>query len=264
MSRNTRPASPADTGGIGTKVDLLIGAFGMLRISGITRQPTPGDLEIGINTLEDMAAELESQNSGVGWNFEDEPDPNSWSGIKRCYWHAFKTNVAVRMIPFFGKTPAPALVAQASQAMSSLHTLAAAERMNQVEYPNRMARGSGNTNSHNRWARFYQQKVSAPNISNLRELFYGDVDDYVENFDSYLRDDEDIETFEIVADSGLEIEDQELVDNDILYRVKATTENESQASTVRQLTIIVTTDINRVTTRRNYWQLISRGTGDGV
>ena len=86
---NTSLYAARDTGGVTDKVDIILGAYSQLRISGITRSPTPEDLETALCRLENMAAEWDTVGTSVGYNFEDEPDPNSNSGIKRGYRHAF-------------------------------------------------------------------------------------------------------------------------------------------------------------------------------
>jgi hypothetical protein len=65
-----------------TKVDLISGAYSKLRISGLTVQPTPEDLELALTRLENTMAEIEgARNICLGYNFEDQPDPNSVSNI---------------------------------------------------------------------------------------------------------------------------------------------------------------------------------------
>lgn len=259
MVRATRPQSAADTGGTFLKVDFIIDAFSQMRINGLTRGPTPGDLEIALRRLENMAAEWNSRNMDPGWNFEDEPDPNAPTNIQRSYFHAYSTNLAVRILPDFGKQATEDLRRQANQSLSFMSASIAANRVNEVFYSQRHPKGSGNDNYFNRWSRFYQDERAAANVSNLAEIFVDDQDDFFEQFDAFLREDETITDFEIVVDKGLELIDSTLVDGEeVVYRIKGRADSESQRTATRQVTIIATTSDDRVQTRRRYFQVVPR------
>lgn len=247
-----------DTGGVTRKVDIILGAYSQLRISGLTRTPTPEDLETALCRLENMAAEWDSRTISVGYNFEDEPDPNSDSGVIRGYRHAFETNLAVRLIPDFNKAPPGALVAQANQSLSNLSARAAMERIRGVQYSNRQPTGSGNRFRAARWARFYTKPFRAPQTSVTRRLFIGDINDYTEHFGSFLRDPEEVVSYSIVADPGIRIISDSLDSPDVHYRVEAENPTGINKGRVAQVTIIATTDTGRIDTRRLYFELIPR------
>ncbi|MEE9311617.1 MAG: hypothetical protein V3V10_04315, partial [Planctomycetota bacterium] len=63
------------------KGDTINSAYSRMRISGITAQPTPEDLEVALERMEGMAARWFKKNINTGYNFEDEPDPNSPTGL---------------------------------------------------------------------------------------------------------------------------------------------------------------------------------------
>ena len=63
-----------------TKIELLDRAYSKLRISGITVNPTPGDVEIALDEMECMLAEWDLVNVCLGYQFEDEPEPNMLDG----------------------------------------------------------------------------------------------------------------------------------------------------------------------------------------
>lgn len=259
MVRATRPQSAADTGGTFLKVDFIIDAFSQMRINGLTRGPTPGDLEIALRRLENMAAEWNARNMDPGWNFEDEPDPNAPTNIQRSYFHSYSTNLAVRILPDFGKQPTEDLRRQANQSLSFMASSIAANRVNEVFYTRRHPKGAGNDNYYNRWSRFYQQDQAASNVSNLAEIFVDDVNDFIEQFDAYLKEDEFIESFDIVVDKGLVLIDSELVDGEeVVYRIRGKGDSESQRETTRQVTIVATTNDGRVQTRRRFFQVVPR------
>lgn len=255
---NVSPYAAKDTGGAADKIDLIIDAYSQLRISGITVQATPSDLEVALLRLENMFAEWqEGRNICVGFNFEHEPDPNSVSGIKRAYWHTASTNLAVRLIPDFNKQIPIELMMQAGQSFSTMSGAVASARLNQVSYPSRMPVGSGNELKYNRWQRFYKLSNDGTNTCNITNMFKDDVNDFEEHFDAYLEDGETIASYSIVADAGLEIVSDSNTDEDILYRLKAKGSDDG-GSTVRQVTIIITTSNGRVETRYALYQIFSQ------
>ena len=252
-------ASAADTGRVINKIDIIIDAYSSIRISGLTVDPTPEDLELALMRLEDMAAEWHSRNIQIGYNFEDEPDPNTVSNIPSWCKRAFASNLALSLTPDFGKKDMPmVLFAQAKGAMSNLSGRVAADRINQVQYPNRMARGSGSSQRYNRWARFYRNTGPIPNINKKETIFIGDINDYTVHFDSYLDDAEVITSFDIQLDRGLDLISSSNTDDDVLFRVEATTVIDEFAKTSSQVTIIITTDSGRVKTQRLFFELLPR------
>jgi len=252
------PFAVKDAGGVATKVDLIIDAYSQLRISGLTVSPTPEDLEVALMRLENMAAEWQIS-TDVGFNFEEQPDPNTDSNVKRAFWHTFATNLAVRLIPDFNKVAPPVLMSQAMQSYSRMAGSVGLDRLNEVEYPNRMPKGSGNTLKYNRWQRFYRVSDAATNTTALIQMFKGDINDFVEHFDAYLNDGETIDSFSIVSDGGLDIVSSSNTDDDVNYRIEATGTDETSLSNVRQVTIIVTTSDGRVETRYTLFQIFPRG-----
>lgn len=247
-----------DTGGKALKVEIIKGAYSQLRISGITRQPTPDDLEIALNRLESMVSEWDDiRNVNINYNFEDNPDPNSLLGVKRSFWQALETNLAVRLMPDFGKGKAPdvSLLAQANQSFSALSGSVALNKLAQIQYPSRMGVGSGNTLRSTRWSRFYSVTPDAPNISGTVIMIQGDVQDFIEHFDSYLKDGETIKSFDIIAEPALKIISSSKTDIDVNYRIKALAGNSISTQNNQQLTVVVTTSTDRVVSRVRFFNV---------
>ena len=239
------------TGGTALKVDLIKDAYSQMRISGLTVQPTPEDLELALNRLENMAAEWQERNISAGYHFEDEPDPNTDSYLKRAYWQAFSTNLGVRLLNDFGKSSSPesaGLMKQASQSLSAISGIIARDTLNQVSYPDRQPTGSGN--HWNRWWRYYRTKPTSQSIIMMIE---GDIADFTEHFDSWLnlQENEAIDSYSIQSSSGrLIIESDSNTDVDVLYRLKA-----ESPSNQEQITIIVDTTAGRRETRYSHYQI---------
>lgn len=236
-----------DTGGVALKVDFISDAYSQLRISGITVDANPEELEVALTRLEDTAAEWFSRNICAGYNFEDEPDPNSDSGVPRAFWQAFSTNLAIRLIPDFNKEVPQALIQAARQSLSNLSARSAADRLKQVEYSSRQPRGSGNTLRYNRWNRFYRTQDVPPDSCDTNQITIGDTDDYVAHFDSYLDGGEAIIGFTIEADSGLTVNSSSLASPDINYRV--TGKSNATLGNHQRVKIVIGTDTGRVKTR---------------
>ena len=74
----------------GLKGDIINEAYALIRISGITSQPTPEELEKALDRLESMAEEFFGRNINVNYAFEDEPDPNTPHTMARKYWYGFE------------------------------------------------------------------------------------------------------------------------------------------------------------------------------
>jgi len=246
-----------DVGGDILKVDIIKGAYSKLRISGLTVDPTPSDLELALKELESFMAEIFARNMVLGYNFEDDPDPNTPTGVIRSYQFMMETNLAVRLISDFNKTVPQALLDQASGSYSTAAGQAMLEKLNQVQPPRRQARGSGNTLRYNRWSRFY--RLFNANINNpaQKTIFIGDINDFEEKFDAYLNTGEVIASYDIVADPGLILSNDSNDDESVFYRIEGS--NPLNNSALSQLvTIIITTSNGRVETRQILFEVVQR------
>lgn len=260
MANYTDPAGVRETGRSSDKVDIIKDAYSQLRISGLTVEPTPDDLELALIRLEDMAAQWEAKNLTVGYNYEQEPDPNSPSGVQPGYKLAFSQNLALYLVPDFNKIP-PTLEKLANGSFNSMQSQVALARLQQVQYPARMARGSGNTLRFNRWNRFYRTRNEFGNTTNTIQIFIGDIEDYSFNFDSYLRDGETIKSYDLQLDTGLRLIDDSLdgSENSVLFTVEAQNPNDVTPTQFgAQVTCIITTSDDRVSTRRLFYTLVPR------
>lgn len=246
------------------KVDFIKDAYSQLRISGITVEPTPDDLELALMRLEAMAAQWEGRNICANYNFEDQPDPNSETNVDRKFAQAFSTNLALRLVPDFGKTPSQVLASQASASLSYISSATALNPLNEVPYPSRQPVGSGNSLRYYRWWRFYHQFEGAPNNCDTNLMTVGDVNDYVETYDTYLQDNEYIASYAMTVSPGLELMEDETDGNKITYRIKAVSDaqgNDQQRFTnTQQVTIATKTNEDRVLTRFVYFKITDDGT----
>lgn len=233
------------------KIDRINSAYSKLRISGMTVDPSAEDNTLALNVLETLMNELYDKNVCVGYNFEDIPDLNTTSGIKRSYHNAIDSILAFRLMTNFGKGFAPdqTLVAQANAGISYLFSTTASPKPTQ--YPSRQPIGGANTLRLGGHIRYYQPIVQAPNNCATKHIALDtdnpNINDYIEHFNSYLKNNETINSFSIEADTGLTILSSSISGNDILYTIRA--DGTGQNSTVLQVKIVITTSESRVLTR---------------
>ena len=243
-----------------TKAELLNRMYSKLRISGITVSPSPENNELALGKLESMMHEYKKRTACLKYNFEDEPDTSSKHNIAPEYWEPVATILALRVAPDFGKgdsTPInPLLVQQASGAVSVIFSGTATPR--ETQYPNRQPIGSGNSIRYPRIRRFYSQEAETPNTCETKTMYIGDISSFVEDFNSYLKDSEFIDTFTIEANTGLTIVSsaKNTEDTAIDYTISAVGNND-ETNEALKLKIVVTTDASRVETRIIDFQLIT-------
>ena len=228
-----------------TKGDIVNRAFSTLRISGITVDPTPEDLELALMKLENMAAEFSGRNINTGYTFEDDPDPNTPHNMNRKFWSSFDNCLAVRLMPDYGKGMQPdiTLLRLASASFSFLSSATAVVK--QIQYPSRMPMGSGSSIS----LKFFEKQAEAPNTSLTRTMYIDDINTFVEHFDSYLNTGEDVSAYTIEASVGLTITSDSLTTPDITYTIRADGNSDGSASGLLQVKIVATTSDGRVETR---------------
>ena len=220
------------------KVDIINDAYAEMRMSGLTTQPTPKELEYALNKLDSMAAEWEKiRNICVGYNLENEPDPNSESGIVLGYKQAFSTNLAVRLLSAFGKQPSPFLVGQASQSFSGISTATGIVR--ETQYPERQPIGSGNSLRYNRWRRFYRKNPRAPIDCETQQITQDEINDYQLNLANYLEDGETVDNYSYKLSPKISVLSENLSAGIWSYRVQAAV-NAEQLERI-QLTVSTST-----------------------
>jgi len=231
-----------------TKGDIINRAFSALRISGVTVDPSPSDLELALNKLENMAAEFAGRNICTNYFFEDEPDPNTPHNMERKFWHSFDVLLAVRLMPNFGKGEKPdvVLIRQGSAGFSFLSSATA--RVNPVQYPSRMPKGSGTTLLR-RWGKFFETQDRSPNSCLTKTMYIDDIRTFTENFDSILEDGDDISAYTIEANTGLTINSDSLTTPIVTYNVTADGNSDGTGIPYLNVKIIVTTTDGIVETR---------------
>lgn len=221
-----------------TKVEHILGAYSAIRISGLTSKPTPEEIELGLNELEDMMSEFRSRNICSTYVFEEHPDPNTDSKISSEFNNATKKCLAVRLAPYFGKEASQTTQRQATQALSNWS--ARSGKVNMIQPPNRQPRGTGNTFRFPNWVRFYRFGDQAPVSCDTLDIKVDEINFFVVSFSGYLMDDETIVSFTTESDDGIELIDT-VQDGD-----KFNLECKGVFNGLQRVTITVTTSTGRV------------------
>lgn len=203
------------------KIDIINDSYSQLRISGITVDPTPANVQLALDRLEGMAAEYEDRGMCGGYNFTDEPDPSDESGIPLKYRQAYSAPLTLRLVDF-GKTIPPELMAQAFQASSFLS--ASTFQLRPTQHPRTMPLGSGNTRRTLQWRRYYPAIPQPPIECATIQMRVGDINDFSETWDEYLNDGETLDSYTVEVTTGLTMQTQSLATPIISYRIKADTE----------------------------------------
>lgn len=228
------------------KIDLINGAYNRLRISGLTVNPGARENALALGRLENMAARWEDKNICAGYNFEENPDLNSDSGIEPKYQDAFESNLAFWLCSDYGKSPGPTLVLEQRLTFSQISASTAIQR--QTQYPSRQPIGRGNRR-YSHFNKYYNPVSESPISCETIKMNIGDVNDFIEHFDAYLISPETAASFTISADEGLTVVSSSLASPDVLYRIQATGNTENTNDPILKVKIIVTTSTGRIETR---------------
>jgi len=237
-----------------TKVDLINGAYSLLRISGITVDPSGDDLTLALTRLEDMAEEFHGRNIVTDYNFEQNPATGSIHNLERKHWYAYKICLAVRLLPDFGKQPTPALISQQQAAFSFLSSNTALVK--QTPYPNRMPVGSANSRYTHKYSRYFTPEAAAPLSAETITMYIDDVKSFSESFVAYLDSGETISSYTIEAEDGLTISADANATPLITYTIQADGLSDGGNVGLLQLKIVVTTSASRIETRIINFQLL--------
>ena len=213
---------------IPTKGEIINDAYSQLRISGLTVDATGKEKETALNRLEGMAAEFEGRNICINYIFEELPDTSTSTGVSLQFQQMLATNLAVRLIPDFGKNSqqSPSLMDLKKQANQSLSNASArTAKVNRTNYPDRMPVGSGNTfRLGNKWRRFYREAGNPVISCETKELPLNSIASYVVSWSNFLADGETIASFIIESTSGLTVSEAAIQNSstEIFYKALGT------------------------------------------
>ena len=230
-----------------TKGDLINEALTKIAISGLTAPPEASDTQTALIRLETMMYELaENRNICVGYQFTQVPDPADFHRMNIGHFNGISNLLAVRILKDFEIQPNQTLLSDTRQSINAISNTVF--QLREVQYPRRQARGSGNTLRYNRWQRFYRKPDRVPPDCNSLRMDVDEVNDFTENFYSYLRSGETIQTYRIDVTNALVLVASSLNDEGFInYRLRALQQNEDNG--VEQVRFIVITSTGRIEER---------------
>jgi len=126
------------------KIDIVNGMYKLIRISGLTSQAIPEEIETAIQVADDLAGEIQST-LDLGWIQPLEygtSDPDDYSGLDAQTVGPFKKLLALEMVDYFGKVAPMSLHSNAEKGMRSLEQLLVT--VNPMQNPGTLPIGSGN------------------------------------------------------------------------------------------------------------------------
>lgn len=121
------------------KGEYIQAAYQQIQVSGITSNPTPQEDQTALIRLNSMLLDWEGKGVKLGWNIGSD-DPSSESGLPDWAFEAVITNLALKLLPIYGKMASKEQREDASDSYQSI-TLSCIEN---VEYPDTMPVGAGN------------------------------------------------------------------------------------------------------------------------
>lgn len=197
------------------KIQIISKAFDELRINGLTSKADSEDVVLALESLEEIASEL---SFNIGWRFEEDPDPNSYTGIPSYAERAMYTALAVRLAPRYNKD-AGLYRLNADSAMSAL--LARVKRVRPANYSSRMPLGLGNRGLWFGTRQFMPPIYQAPDNVNTEFLVDGDVKVFEIDLTDLLEPNETVFSYEVKPTSGISITNNSLIGNVISITVTA-------------------------------------------
>lgn len=225
-----------------TKNEVINRAYSQLRISGLTVDPQPSEIELALDRFESMMAEYDGRNICLDYIFEETPALDSSTGVDIQFNQMMETNLAVRLIPDFGKQISQdnSLALLGKQATQSLSNASARSAIvNRTNYPDRQALGSGNTFRWSRWRRYYKNKADAPISCDTVTMPLNTVKTVIESWVNQLATDEKITAASINYTAGLTQTSLSFTDNSVTFTVLGNL-CEAQYATISVVTNLTT------------------------
>ena len=192
------------------KIDVINGMYKLIRISGLTSEAIPEEIETGLQVADDLAGEI-STTLNLGWIQPLEygtSDPDDFSGLDVQTVGPFKKLLALEIVDYFGKTPSIKLQENAAKGMRALEQLLVNVRP--LQNPATLPIGSGNEWDY-RTDKFYPEPISDDGAiyKNTSDVFQLPIE-----WAAWLAGLFDLSTVTYEADEGIVLTD-EVIDGTI-------------------------------------------------
>lgn len=191
------------------KIDLVNGTYKLIRISGLTSEAIPEEIEAALQVADDYAGELLSTGLDIGWVQPLEygqSDPNDYSGLNVQTIGPFKKLLALELVDYFGKVAPMSLQINADKGMRSLEQLLV--NVNPSQNPGTLPIGSGNEWDY-RSDKFYPEPISDDNAiyKNTSDVFQLPID-----WSAFLIGEFTLDSVTYKVDAGIVLADEAIVD----------------------------------------------------
>lgn len=190
------------------KIDLVNGAYQLIRISGLTSSAIPEEVAIGMQVADDLAGELSATlNTGYIQPIEyGQSDPNDFSGLTNQTAGPFKKLLAMELVDFFGKQVPISLKMNADKGLRALEQLLV--NVLPMQNPGTLPLGSGNEWDY-RSDKFYPEPISDDGAI---YHFLTDVFQYSRDWSKWLANVSDLVTVSYEFDDGISLSGETITD----------------------------------------------------
>lgn len=200
------------------KIDIVNGMYKLIRISGLTSQAIPKEIETALQVADDLAGEIQTT-LNLGWIQPLEygtSDPDDYSGLTAQTAGAFKKLLALEVVDYFGKQTPVSLQINADKGMRSLEQLLV--NVLPSQNPGTLPVGSGNEWDYRR-DKLYPEPISDDNAiyKNTSDVFQVPIDWTV-----WLAGIFTLSTVEYEADAGITLSNESVVDDASVVTVSFT------------------------------------------
>lgn len=206
------------------KIDIVLAAYEELRISGLTSEPNPREIESAVRRLDNMILGWKNKNlcpSYIRSVSYSDIDPNQDSGLNDTDMFAIVANLAKNLCALFGKMCHQQTLIDAKEGYDNLFSAIIPERESDPYMPKGTGRPFGNTFAH-RW-KYQSNDKNAPDDCDTFDLIVGQIDAFSVDFNSYLLDGNTIDSFTIEDGQGVEVLTSQEADGFISFEAKGLT-----------------------------------------
>ena len=183
-----------------SKIDIVNGTYGLMRISGITVQPSPADIVTAIQVADDLAAQFKVSNLDTGWIQPDEygaSDPNDNSGLTIGLAGAFKKVLMFELLPYFGKPLTDNIVKLYQDGMRTIEQYSVT--VPDAQFGSTLPMGSG-TELDNNWDSAF---FNTPTDPSAERFIVNEVTTYQVSFSDFVLDESLDSVTWVSSDGGL-------------------------------------------------------------
>ena len=191
------------------KIDIVNGMYKLIRISGLTSNAIPEEIETGLQVADDLAGELLS--SGLNLSYVQplvygQSDPDDYSGLNAQTVGPFKKLLAREVVDYFGKQMPITLQMNAEKGLRSLEQLLV--NVLPSQNPGTLPIGSGNEWDY-RSDKFYPEPISDDGAI---YHYLTDVFQYKKDWAQWLAGVADLVSVTYEIDDGIVLSNESIAD----------------------------------------------------